>query len=72
MECIGYPGLAEHWRQHEALRANVRALEARSQAGEITLTIEVTPFLMVWLKKHTTSSDRRIGEYFQATGGRCC
>ena len=71
MARIDYPGLAEHCRQHEALRANVRSLEARVAAGEITLTIEVTQFLIDWLKQHTTSSDRRVAEYFLASGRSC-
>jgi len=63
MERIGYPGLAEHRRQHAELRANVRALQARSASGETTMTIEATQLLMEWLKRHATASDRRIGEY---------
>ena len=67
MERIGYPDLEEHRRQHEDLRAKVRYLQVRSASGEATMTIEVTQFLIEWLKQHTTTSDRRIGEHLQAS-----
>jgi hemerythrin len=67
MERIRYPDYPEHRRQHDELRAGVRAMQARSASGEVTMTIEAMRFLMQWIKRHTTTSDRRIGEYTKAT-----
>ena len=63
MRTLGYPGLAAHCRQHEALRARVAVLRQRSAAGEITMTIEILHFLSDWLRVHIADSDRLIGQY---------
>ncbi len=63
MQKIGYAEFHEHSRQHDNLRAKVRAMQTRAAAGELTMTIEVMLFLMDWLKTHILSSDRRIAEY---------
>lgn len=63
MKKIGYAGFQEHSRQHDNLRAKVRAMQTRAAAGELTMTIEVMLFLMDWLRTHILSSDRRIAEY---------
>jgi hemerythrin len=68
MERIRYPGYRQHQQQHEVLRSTVRALQDRSASGEVTMTIEVMQFLMEWLKRHTTSSDFRIGNYMKTSG----
>jgi hemerythrin len=70
MQRIDYPNLDEHRREHEGLRANVEALRNRLAAGEVTMTIEVTLFLIDWLKKHTIASDRCIGEHLKGHGNR--
>jgi hemerythrin len=66
MERIGYPDLEAHRRQHHTLRAKVRAMQGRSAAGEVTMTIEVAHFLIQWLKQHTIASDRLIAERLNA------
>jgi hemerythrin-like metal-binding protein len=66
MERVLYPGYLAHRREHDELRASVRAMRARAASGEITMTIEVMQFLVEWLKRHIVASDRRIGEYMEA------
>ena len=68
MERSGYPDLRGHRRQHEDLRARVREMQDRASSGEETMTIEVMQFFIAWLKQHTSTSDRRIGEHLKATG----
>jgi len=63
MERAGYPGLTEHRRQHDALRARVRELQERAASGEVMMTIEVAAFLVDWLKRHTITSDRNIAAF---------
>ena len=65
MTRIGYPELRQHQREHEKLRSEVRAMQARTASGEVTMTIEVMLFLMNWLKQHTAASDQRIGAYMR-------
>ena len=68
MERIRYPGYRQHQQQHEDLRSRVRAMQDRSASGEVTMTIQVMQFLMEWLKRHTTGSDFRIGNFMKASG----
>lgn len=69
MTRIGYPELRQHQREHEKLRSEVRAMQARAASGEVTMTIEVMLFLMNWLRQHTAASDQRIGAYLQHGSG---
>jgi methyl-accepting chemotaxis protein len=68
MERVSYPDRVPHRRQHEDLRCKVRAMQARSAAGEITMTIEAMLFLTEWIGLHTTSSDLAIGNYMKTKG----
>jgi hemerythrin-like metal-binding protein len=68
MERVCYPGLAEHQRQHEELRARTRELQERAASGEVTMTMEVALFLMDWLKRHTISSDLKIAAFSGGSG----
>jgi hemerythrin len=65
MERIHYPDYRQHQLQHADLCSKVRTMQDRSTAGEATMTIEVMEFIVHWLKFHTTTSDRRIGEYMK-------
>ena len=60
------PNARQHAQQHEGLRTKVRGLQARSNSGEVTMTIEVAEFLIEWLKQHTVASDRQIREHLKA------
>ena len=65
MERSGYYDLVMHRQQHQALRAQVQAMQRRAATGETTMTIEVAKFLIDWLKLHTTTSDRKIAEHLK-------
>jgi len=69
MTRIGYPGMRQHQREHEKLRSEVRAMQARAASGEVTMTIEVMLFLMNWLRQHTVASDQRITAYMKQGSG---
>ena len=68
MAATHYPGLEAHVQQHDALRRRAAAIAERFESGEATLTIELTLFLSGWIKQHTTTTDRRLGEYLVASG----
>jgi hemerythrin len=63
MKSIGYPELALHRRQHQAIRARVAAMRQRAATGESTMTIEVLEFLVGWMRTHIAGSDRQIAAY---------
>jgi hemerythrin-like metal-binding protein len=70
MERIRYPNYRQHRKEHEELRSRVQAMQDRAASGEVTITIEVMLFLMEWLKRHTATSDCRIGDYMKASGSQ--
>ena len=68
MERIRYPDYRQHREQHHELRQRVREIQGRFSSGEMTMTIEVMQFLMEWLRRHTTTSDRGIEGYLKKSG----
>jgi len=68
MRNIGYPFLAEHQREHEALRQRVYEIRSRSKAGDAPAATDLANLMAAWLKCHTTTTDRRIGSYMRRFG----
>jgi len=68
MEKIHYPDYREHQQQHQDLRLKVEGMQARAMSGEATMTIEVMQFFIAWLKRHTATSDSRIGRFIKSNG----
>jgi hemerythrin len=56
MRAAGYPGLAEHMAEHARLMEQVRELQMDLDDGK-PVTMDVTIFLMDWLKVHIHESD---------------
>ena len=73
MRAVAYPEFPAHVQLHNDLRHRVKAFTKRFERGETTITIELTLFLSEWLKRHTTTIDRRIGEHLAKCGnpGAC-
>ena len=64
MEDIGYPGLTAHRAEHKALLEKVVALQQKlDDGGEITL--DVTIFLVRWLKSHIDKVDLPYARFAQ-------
>ena len=68
MAAARYPALQTHVKQHDALRERTNVFVGRFERGESTMTIEFTLFLSEWVRQHTTSADRRLGEYLNTRG----
>ena len=71
MAAARYPAFREHVQEHKALRQRTQAFTNRFQSGEAAMTIEFTLFLSEWIKGHTMSRDRRLGEYLISSGYTC-
>jgi len=70
MAAAGFPELQAHRSQHAELSSVVLAFQQRFDRGETTMTIEVMQFLIFWLRRHTTGSDRRFGQFLEAARDR--
>jgi len=68
MRNIGYPFLADHQREHMALRQRVQEIRSRSEAGDVAVATDLANLIAAWLKCHTTTTDRRIGSYMRKFG----
>jgi len=66
MSAIRYPERDQHAAQHRELRDRLIGFQQRFEGGETAMTIQVLQFLNGWLAEHTTSSDRRLGQFHRA------
>ncbi len=53
----GYPGLAEHRREHENFCTSVLELQDGYNLGKEHISLEVLQFLKTWIRKHLLESD---------------
>lgn len=65
MASVGYPELEAHKRQHQALLEETQAMVERYRRGEAELSMPLVHFLKDWLYRHTTTSDRKIGQFIR-------
>lgn len=63
MQKHGYPGYAEHKRQHDELVEKVMDLQKKFENGNARMTIEVMMFLKNWLTEHIQGSDAEMGRF---------
>ncbi len=64
----GYPGTAEHKKQHDDLLAQVTDLKNKFDAGSATLSMEVMKFLKDWLITHIQGSDKAYSAFLIEKG----
>lgn len=68
MQKSNYPGYQDHKRLHDELTRQVVDLEAKQQAGSITLSLSVMNFLKDWLVQHISKEDMRLAAHLQEKG----
>lgn len=68
MEKVGYPKLAQHRLQHEAMLKQARALQARFEAGNITVAAQVSALLRDWLSLHIRREDKAMARLSTTSG----
>lgn len=70
MREAGYPGLAEHARQHQAFIEEFGRMVARfDERGATTLmAMEIHNWLAAWLRQHLGETDRRMVEFLRGRG----
>jgi hemerythrin-like metal-binding protein len=66
MAAACYPQMPAHINEHDELREAAKRFVERFERGEIAMTIELTLFLSRWIRRHTMTTDRRMGEYLNS------
>ncbi len=60
MRKINYVDYQSHKAEHERLVKEVKDLQARFNAGSITITVSVSNFLADWLRNHIQGLDKKL------------
>lgn len=68
MECVGYPRLAEHRKEHQGIRIKLGLLQERLVSGETTLTIQTMLLFEESLRHQIGEGDRQMAAYLKAKG----
>lgn len=65
MQSVGFPGLADHRKEHQAFVTELGQLKARyEQTGATTqLVLDVQRRVMDWLMNHIRMEDQKYGQY---------
>lgn len=63
MQEIGYPDFAEHLESHVALATKVENFCMNQENSKDINQLEVTSFVMDWLKDHIMEEDMRYAKY---------
>jgi len=65
MRAHGYPDMAIHLAQHEALTKKVQQFQAEFHAGTTAITVELMVFLRDWLTGHIAGSDQKYAPFLK-------
>ncbi|MBP2290441.1 bacteriohemerythrin [Azospirillum rugosum] len=66
---LGYPDLAAHKAEHDALARQVLDVQQKYHSGATaTLSMEVMNFLKNWLVKHIQGTDKKYGPFLNGKG----
>lgn len=68
MDTTGFPGAAQHLREHDLMVAKVKAMNKGFTAGTIEAG-ELFKFLKVWLTQHIMKSDKDLAAHLKVHGG---
>ena len=66
----GYPQLAAHQREHQALVEKVTGYQRSFESGQLGLSLEVMEFLKDWLLSHISNVDQQYTPYLEKAGAR--
>lgn len=63
MQRCGYPNLAAHKLEHQALTNQALGLQKNFRAGKLMMSVEIMTFLTNWLDKHITKVDMQYAPH---------
>jgi len=65
MSTHGFPELAAHVAEHQALTRKVLAFQSDFENGKVLLTVPVLHFLRDWLTHHIAESDQKYSPFLK-------
>ena len=68
MKIHGYPDLANHKKEHHALKNHVLELNSRLNAGQLLPAVTVSNFLKDWIVNHFQQTDMKFGPFLNDKG----
>jgi hemerythrin len=68
MQKNGFPGLAEHRREHQALVKQVLQFQKDLGKGKLLVAVSVMTFLTSWLTDHIQNTDKKYGVFLNKKG----
>jgi hemerythrin-like metal-binding protein len=68
LEKYNYAGLSEQKREHEAFIKKVTEMQQKMQAGNLTLSIEISQFLRNWITEHIMGVDKKYSAFLNEKG----
>jgi len=61
----GYPELAAHKAEHDALTTKVKEFQAELESGRALITVQLLQFVRDWLDHHIQGSDQKYAPYLR-------
>ena len=68
MSQTGYPMSSNRLSEHTGFVEKVSEFQAGSNAGKLTLSLEIMSFLKDWLVNHILSTDKKLGSFLAEKG----
>ena len=68
MRATRCPSYSWHKRQHDTLRRRIHRFEDRIRLGDIDAAMELLGFLSIWLRDHTSLTDRMMASHLRNHG----
>jgi hemerythrin len=65
MRAAGYPSYEWHRQQHDTVRKRVKGFSTQIAAGEPEALTAMLEFLAIWLREHTSLTDRMMCAYIR-------
>jgi hemerythrin len=65
MRASGYPSWEWHKQQHDTVRKRLKTFAGQIEAGDPDALTALLDFLAIWLKEHTSLSDRMMSAYLR-------
>ena len=68
MQRHGFPGLAAHRIEHNALTEKIASFQKEHEAGQPDVLVKLAAYMESWLKDHILKTDKEYSEFLNAKG----